>query len=89
MAINALVELAPHDTEVQKILAAHSDSMRSSLEKAVTAAQEQGQIVDTRPAELIAAIMMTFMAGIGAQLKGPMTKAEAHHLVDAQMQTLI
>lgn len=88
MAINALVELAPHDTEVQKILAAHNDSMRGSLKKAVTAAQEQGQIVDTRPAELITAIMMTFMAGIGAQLKGPMTKAEAHYLIDAQMQTL-
>jgi len=88
MAVNALVELAPHDKDVQKILAAHSDSMRGSLEKVVTAAQEQGQIVDTRPAELITTLMMTFMAGIGAQLKGPMTKAEAHYLIDAQMQTL-
>lgn len=89
MAINALVELAPHDTKVQEILGAHTNAMRSSLEETVAAAQEQGQIAKTRPPELITAIIMTFMAGIGTQMKGALTKAEAHDLMDAQMQALM
>jgi Flp pilus assembly pilin Flp len=89
MAINALVELAPHDARVREVLGAHINAMRSSLVKTVTAAQEHGQISRTRSAELITAIIITFMSGIGTQLKGAMTKAEAHDLMDAQLQALM
>ena len=43
MAINALVELAPHDAKVQEILAAHTNAMRSSLEETVAAARRIGR----------------------------------------------
>ena len=89
MAINTLVELAPHDSKVQEVLGAHISAMRSSLEETVAAAQKQGQIAKTRSPELITAIMMTFMAGIGTQMKGTLTKAEAHDLMDAQMQAFM
>ena len=89
MAINTLVELAPHDHQVQEIMGAHVNAMRSSLEETVAAAQEQGQMATTRPPELITAIIMTFVVGLGTQIKGAMTKAQAHELIDAHLQTLI
>ena len=89
MAINTLVELAPHDPKVREIMGAHIIAMRSSLEETVTAAQEQGQIAGTRPPELITAMIITFVSGLGTQLKGGMDKAQAHDLIDAQMQALM
>lgn len=88
MAINSLVELAPHDAAVQDMLADHLQAMRKSMVETITAAQKNGQISTARPAELISNIVLTFMAGIGAHLKGAMTGAEAHDLLDAQIQAL-
>ena len=89
MAVNALVELAPHDPDVKRILEDHLNAMRTSLEQAVMHAQDEGQITKTRPATLITSLMMTFMAGLATHMKGSVTKNQAHLLVDAQIQALI
>jgi len=89
MAINALVELAPHDAKVKRVLEDHVAAMRTSLEETVVLAQDAGQIGSTRSAALITSLIMTFMAGLAAQMKGPISKEQAHALVDAQIQALI
>lgn len=89
MAINSLVELAPHDPEVQEIMADHIQRMRSSLEETVAGAQAAGQIGQGRPAELISAMLTTFMAGIGTTMRGQLSKPQAHDLLDAQLDALI
>ncbi len=89
MAVNALVELAPHDPEVQKIMVDHMQIMRGSMEDVVRRAQTAGEVGKDRPPEVITSLIMTFMAGLGAQLKGPMTKAQAHDLLDAQLDALL
>jgi TetR/AcrR family transcriptional repressor of nem operon len=88
LAINSMVELAPHDADVKKIMADHGASMRASLEKTVADAQLAGQIGTERPPELIAAMLMTFMAGIGTTLRAHLGKDQAHALIDAQLQAL-
>ncbi len=88
MAINALVELAPHDSAVQEIMANHIRVMRSSMEQTVAAAQAQGQMSGNLSPEVVTALLMTFMAGLATNLKGAMTKAEAHRLIDLQLQAL-
>ena len=89
MAVNALVELAPHDKEVNAIMSDHVERMRSAIEETVSAGQKIGEISRTRPASLIAAMMMTFVAGLGTTMKGPITKTQAHALVDAQIEALL
>jgi len=89
MAINTLVELAPHDREVQKIMNDHIERMRDSIEEAVSNAQVAGQISTARSPKVVTSLMMTFLAGLSATMKGPVSKADAHRLLDAQFQALI
>ena len=88
MAINSLVELAPHDAAVKDIMDDHGMRMRASLEESITNAQLAGQIGSDRSPELVAAMLMTFMAGIASTLRGHLDKARAHALLDAQLQAL-
>ena len=88
MAINTVVELEPHDAEVKHVLGQHIEFMRQSLKETVEQAQAAGQINSERPAELVTALLMTFMAGISTNLKGVLTKAQAHELLDAQLAAL-
>lgn len=85
MAINSLIEMVPHDTEVQKIMEDHMRRIRSTMEKAVMQAQATGEIAKKRSAEVITALMITFMAGLVASVHGPLDSAEAHELVDLQL----
>ena len=88
LAINTMVELAPHDPEVGKIMEAHVNGVRETLQRTIAAGQQAGQIDKKRPAELLAAMLITFMAGLATQAKGGMDDATAHRLIDAQLDTL-
>ncbi len=89
MAINALIELAPHDQEVKGIMLDHIERMRTMFGKTVADAQAAGQISTRRPARLVTAMLLTMMAGIGTTIKGPIDKSQAHTLVDAQIEALL
>jgi len=88
MAINSLIELAPHDSEVKAIMLDHIDRMRSSLYAGVTKAQALGQMSKSRPPELVTAMLMTMLAGVGTTIKTGINKTDAHMLVDAQIDAL-
>ncbi len=89
LAINTLVELAPHDPEVQEVMNDHIQRMRSSFAEAVARGQEAGQIRTDRSPEEITALMMTFMLGLGTNLRGHLSKDDAHKLLDAQFEAVI
>jgi TetR/AcrR family transcriptional repressor of nem operon len=88
MAINSLIELAPHDPEVKAIMTDHIDRMRSSLCKVVVQAQAAGQISKSRPPELVSAMLLTMLAGVGTTIKAAINKTDAHTLIDAQIDAL-
>lgn len=88
MAINSLIELAPHDSEVKAIMIDHIDRMRSSLCAVVTQAQASGQMSKSRPPELVTAMLMTMLAGVGTTIKTGIDKADAHMLLDEQINAL-
>ena len=89
MAINALVELAPHDADVRQILLEHVGHMRAAIEQTVGKAQAAGQIGKDRPAELVAGMLMTFVAGLGTTIKCYIDKQQAHALFDQQLEVLL
>lgn len=88
MAVNAVVEMAPHDPEVRAIMNEHVQRMRNMIEKKVADAQAAGLMSRERPAELVAGMLMTFVSGLGTTMKAHISKAEAHKLIDAQMEAL-
>ena len=89
MAINALVEMAPHDPDVQQIMSDHIARIRSSVETAVSQGQGSGQIRSKLSPEVITSLITTFIAGLGATMKGPLSKAQAHKLLDAQFDVIL
>lgn len=89
MAVNTLVEMVPHDPEVEKIMNEHVTLMRNSLIDRVARAQEAGQIDRSKSPEIIAMLIITFMTGLGAALKGAMTEAQARQLLDAQLELVV
>jgi TetR/AcrR family transcriptional repressor of nem operon len=88
LAINSLVELAPHDPEVRNIMDDHMNRMRQGAVEALTHAQEAGQISSNRSPEVVTSLMMTFMAGLATRLKAGLSKADAHVLLDTQLEAL-
>jgi TetR/AcrR family transcriptional repressor of nem operon len=88
LAINSLVELAPHDPEVQEIMEDHIQRMQSAFAEAVARGQAAGQIRSDRAPEEITALMLTFMLGLGTNLRGHLSKEKARHLLDAQLEAV-
>lgn len=89
MAVNALVELAPHDSEVQQIMGEHLQKMQTSFQDVVAQCQAAGQISRKRTPQEFTTLMITFMSGLAAQLNGHFDKAEGHRLLDMQLDALL
>ena len=89
MAVKTLVELAPHDAEVQRLMEEHKKGMQASLESRIAEAQANGDMSTDRPAEMIANLIMIFMNGLATEAAGPMDLSTAHALLDGQLDALL
>jgi len=89
MGVNAIVELAPHDPEIHAIMEDHVGHMRRSIEATICQAQEAGQMGTDRAPELTAPMIMAFMSGLSTMMKGYISEAEAHALLDAQLEAIL
>lgn len=89
MAVKSLVELAPHDPEVQRIMDEHKNGMRASIESRLRQAQANGELDADKSAEMIASLIMIFMDGLATQASGPMDVGAAHELLDGQLDALL
>jgi len=89
MAVKSLVEMAPHDPQVQRIMEDHKDVMRASLENSLRKAQANGELSKDKSPEMITALLMIFMDGLAALASGPATPEQAHALLDGQLDALV
>jgi TetR/AcrR family transcriptional regulator, transcriptional repressor for nem operon len=89
MAVKMLSEMAPHDPEVKRIMEAHKDNMRASMEKRLAEAQAGGDLGDDKSPQMITALLMIFMDGLATQATGPMNVEDAHRLLDGQLDALL
>ena len=89
MAVKSLVEMAPHDSEVQRIMQEHKSGMRASIVRRVTEAQTNGELAADKSPEMITSLIMIFMDGLATQATGPMDVKEAHKLLDGQLDVLL
>jgi TetR/AcrR family transcriptional repressor of nem operon len=89
MAVKTMVEMAPHDAEVQRLMAEHKKGMQASIESRITEAQTNGDMSTDKPAEMIANLIMIFMNGLATEAAGPMDAQRAHELLDGQLDALL
>jgi TetR/AcrR family transcriptional repressor of nem operon len=89
MAVKSLVEMAPHDPEVQRIMEDHKAVMQASLEKCLRQAQDNGELSKDKSPEMITALLMIFMDGLATLATGSTTPEQAHALLDGQLVALL
>jgi TetR/AcrR family transcriptional repressor of nem operon len=89
MAVKMLVEMAPHDPEVKRIMDEHKAGMQSTICSRVTQAQANGELGTDRSPEMITSLIMIFMDGLATQATGPMNVDEAHAVLNAQLDALL
>jgi len=89
MAINSLVERAPIDAEARSIMLEHRKQVSKLFVDRLQSAQAAGEIEPDQDLEQTVALLMTFVAGLAATMKGPLSKREAHRLLDAQMDAVL
>ncbi len=88
MAVKMLVEMAPHDAEVQRIMEEHKNGMQATMQERLVAAQANGDLSEDKSVETITALIMIFMDGLATQVTGPMDREDAHRLLDGQLDAL-
>jgi TetR/AcrR family transcriptional repressor of nem operon len=89
MAVKSLVEMAPHDAEVQRIMEDHKHVMKTMFESRIIQAQADGDMDADKSPQNVATLIMIFMNGLATEAAGPMELTEAHALLDAQLDALL
>ena len=89
LAVNSLVELAPHDEAVKGILQDHMSFMLTGIGETIAEGQLAGLISKERPPEVLAAMIATFMMSLAANLRGVLDMERAHQLLDEQLNSLL
>ena len=89
MAVKTLIEMAPHDPEVQRIMSEHKSGMCASLKRRVVQAQANGQLGADKSPELVTSLVTIFMDGLAAQATGQMSAEDAHKLLDGQLDAVL
>jgi len=88
LALDALVEKAPHDPEIMQVLAQHEAMRFQAVTRAVTGAQAEGRLRGDWPPERLGSLILTLMAGIGVLAKGSLGAAQARGMVDDLLASL-
>ena len=69
-------------------MAAHMDKAQATVCQYVVAAQAEGDVTTDLPPEYITLMLMTFVAGLSAVLKGPVNAEQAHELAELQLSAV-
>ena len=64
MLVNAALELAPYDAEFQELVAGELSFIEAFFRRCVDAGQKDGSIVEIRPADEVAKLLLSVLLGI-------------------------
>ena len=88
MALNSLVELAPHDEAVERIMADHLKEMERFVGEIISRGQEMGEFRTDLPTETMARYVTVLSAGLLVQSKGNFPDAGNAALPDLALAAL-
>ncbi len=87
MAVNSMVEMAPHDPEVAERLSRHFESNLTALTVVLERGQAAGQVRGDRQAAELAGFVVTVLRGIAAASRGGHTDQSS--AIDLAVEALI
>jgi TetR/AcrR family transcriptional regulator, transcriptional repressor for nem operon len=86
--VNAAVEVAPHDAEVNKIICQNDRQVEDYFYNAIKNGQEKGEITDKQDAKALAGFILNIIKGIRVTAKSINDKKLFKDIVDLAMSVL-
>lgn len=86
--LNSLVELAPHDETVKKLLANHLDHVQKQICRAIARGQELGEFRTDISAEELSFLVLNLLHGIVTNSKGPTSLSLLKRQADTILKVL-
>ena len=87
--VNCLVEMAPHDADVQARLVEHYRLLESMLSKHLEQALCRGETQSPLPPPLLARLLVTLLTGAAAASKGHLAPGEANQTLAAGLDQIL
>ncbi len=88
-AVNAVVELAPHDEEVRHVLRQHTVAVEKLVANTIQRGQERGEFSHQQNPIQMARFLATFVFGLSVRAKvAPLKQKEVNQLVAAALSSL-
>jgi TetR/AcrR family transcriptional repressor of nem operon len=88
MAVNTIVETAPHDDEIRAVLEKNEEKFQRFMIELLLKAKEEFNYQLKFPPEIIFGMLMTFMCGLSSVIKNMITVEEGYQLLETQLQLL-
>jgi len=88
LAVNTLVETAPHDDDIRDVLEKHDNMFKQFMMTTLNKAQNEFDYELKFPPEITFGIMMTFMCGLSSVTKNMLEIEQSKQLLDIQLQLL-
>ncbi len=87
-AVNTLVELGPEGRDVGDRLERHFQRLARLVAETVTRGQAAGEIRRDAPPDALAQLLLVFLCGLLANLRGPMAESEATRIAELALRLL-
>ncbi len=88
MAVNTLVETAPHDDEIRDVLEKNEEKFHHYIISLLENAEKNHGYTLKFPPEMLFAMIMTFMCGLSSVMKNLISEDEGYQLLETQLQLL-
>lgn len=88
MAVNTLVETAPHDEEIRTVLKSNEEKLQMFMISLLEKAEKEHGYQLKLPPEIMFGMIMTFMCGLSSVIKNMISVEEGFMLLDTQLQLL-
>ena len=89
LAVNSLIEVAPFDAEIDKILKQFRQRLDRKLMRLVDAAKATGQVLATVDSRDAVRLITVFMHGLSANMASGMSAAKARTLLHEQLDLVL
>lgn len=88
MAVNTLVETAPHDHEIRAVLEKNEEKFHKYIISLLIKAEQEHGYKLKFPPEVMFGLVMTFMCGLSSVMKNMISSEEGYLLLETQLQLL-
>ena len=88
MAVNTIVETAPHDEEIRYVLEKNEEKFQAFMIGLLEKAEKEFGYQLKFPPEVMFGMVMTFMCGLSSVIKNMISVEEGFQLLDTQLQLL-